>query len=278
MFGSITRVKRRFIYRTVTAAVVYLPDERHISVAEDFSFDSAIENADGTHPYCSIWYGGKHTFLCAGVARDYVKRNYERFKELGIKIEGAYLDVFSVGVLDECFNPNHLMTREQCVRYRRECLDYVSAQGIIVSSEEVVDTFLPSLALCHHAPFAVTNVDGRTEAIGIPLPLFNLVYHECVVIPWGGGLDGSRGGDGIDYNDSAFLWGLLCGSPIYYAPNETPENIERGKTALRFHEKVALCEMTKHEFIDGDYRRHRAFYSDGSVVEINQNTLEYKIY
>jgi hypothetical protein len=151
------------------------------------------------------------------------------------------------------------------------------SQGIIASSEEVTDTILSSIALCHHAPFAITNVGERVEPVGISIPLFNLVYHECVVVPWFG-VDGRLGGWGIADNDSAFLWGLLCGGTVYYSAAESQANIERGKLALKLHEKVALCEMLKHEFVDGDYRKHRATYSDGNIVEINLDTQEYKIY
>jgi hypothetical protein len=244
--------------------------------AASFSFDSAAQNADGSHMFCSVWYGGKHTCLCADLARDYVKRNYSTFKELGINIEGSYLDVFAVVELDECFNSNHLMTREQCAGYRRECLDYLTALGIIPSSEEVTDTILPSIALCHHAPFAVTSFEGKSDAVGVPVPLFNLVYHECVVVPWFG-VGGELGGWGIARDDSAFLWGLLCGGTIYYSAHETPENIGRGKIALKLHEKTALSEMVKHEFIDGNYRRQRAVYADGSTVEIDLDAQRYEI-
>ena len=246
--------------------------------AESFSFENAIKNADGSHPFNSYWYGGKHTVLCADVARGYVRRNYSTFAELGIGIQGSYLDVFSVVELDECFAPAHPMTREQCAAYRRECLDYLGSQGIIPSSEEVTDTILPSIALCHHAPLAVTTFDGPgAEAVGVPVPLFNLVYHDCVVVPWFG-VGGELGGWGIPGGDSAFLWGVLCAGTIYYSAHETPENIKRGKIALELHEKAALSEMVKHEFIDGDYRRHRARYADGSVVEVNLDTREYFIY
>ncbi|MCL2517302.1 MAG: DUF5696 domain-containing protein [Oscillospiraceae bacterium] len=247
---------------------------------ENFSLDNATKNADGTYPYMSVWYGGKQSTLCADVARDYVKRNYTTFKELGIVIEGAYFDEFSVVEMQECFDENHRMTREQCAEYRRECFDYLTSQGIIPSSEEVTDTILPSIALCHNAPFAIMNVEGKSEPVGVLLPLFNLVYHECVIVPWVG-LDGRLGyamaGWAFAGNDSPFLWGLLCGGTIYYSAAETPELIEKGKIALQLHEKVALSEMVSHEFIDGNYRRHRAVYADGSTVEINLDTQEFNI-
>ena len=243
---------------------------------DSFSFDNAVLNGDGGHLFCSIWYGGKHTLLCADVARDYVRRNYTHFRELGINVQGSYLDVFAVVELDECFHDGHIMTREQCAMYRRECLDYLTSQGIIPSSEEVTDAIVPSLALCHHAPFAVTTFGKGAEAVGISIPLFNLVHHDCIVVPWFG-VGGELGGWGIADNDSPYLWGLLCGGTTYYGAHEQVNGIERGKVTLRLHEKIALCEMVKHEFIDSNYRKHRGIYSDGTVVEIDLDTKEYKI-
>jgi hypothetical protein len=245
--------------------------------ADSFSNDNAIMNADGGHPFDSTWYGGKQTILCASLAPDYVRRNYTEFKKLGIVIEGSYLDVFSVVELDECFNPAHPMTRQECVMARRECLDYLSSQGIIPSSEETTDAILPSIALCHHSPLATTSLGGsESEAIGIPLPLFNLVFHDCVVIPWFG-VEGGHGGWGIPSTDSAYLWGLLCGGTTYYETDATKEIVGRGQVTLGLHKKIALCEMVKHEFIDGNYRRQKTTFSDGTTVEINLDTDEFTI-
>ena len=79
--------------------------------AESFSFDNAIVEAGGSHPYCDTWHGGPHTYLCAKLAPEYVKRNDDTFEELGIPIDGVYLDMFSIVELDECGNPDHRMTR-----------------------------------------------------------------------------------------------------------------------------------------------------------------------
>jgi hypothetical protein len=199
------------------------------------------------------------------------------FKELGIQIEAAYLDVFAAAEPDECFNEAHPMTRRQCVAYRRECLDSLNARGIIPSSEEIVDAMLPSMALVHHSPFAEQVIDGKKETYGIAIPLVNLVYHDAVVTPWIEVEPGALGGWGMAHNDSPYLWALLCGGTIYLAPDADAETIERIKPVLEFHKKVALSEMLRHEFIDGDTRRHRAIYANGSVVEVNFDTQEYKI-
>ena len=244
--------------------------------ADTFSFENAVTNADGSHPYCSVWYGGPHSYLCASLAPDYVRRNYNEFESLGIHIDGAYLDVFSVVEMDECFHPDHPMTREQCARHRRETLDILTSRGIIPSSEEVLGCIIDSQVLCHHAPFFTKKLGADdSEPAGIPVPLLDLVYHDCVIIPWGG-LSG-RGGWGIPKDDSGFLWALLSGGTVYYDIEETDENIERGKIALELHKRTALCELVSHVMIDGNIRRRRSVFSDGTVVEADFDTEEYRI-
>ncbi len=243
--------------------------------APSFSFDNAIMNIDGTHPYCSVWYGGPHSFLCAELAPDYVRRNYNMFEELDIKLDGSYLDVFSVVRLDECFNPDHPMTREQCARARRECLDILSDRGIIPSSEEVLGCIVNSQVLCHHAPFFTSNLGSREAVnVGIPIPLLNLVYHDCVVIPWFG--PDYKGGWGIAGSDRGYLWAVLCGDTIYYDINATPEMVAYGKIALELNRRVALCDLVSHEFVDGNPRARRSVFSDGTVVtaDFDADTFE----
>lgn len=68
-----------------------------------FDMDKAVMRIDSSHPYCSIWDGGEHTFLCASQALDFVKKTYTELEEHGVDVQGAYLDVFSVMNGDECF-------------------------------------------------------------------------------------------------------------------------------------------------------------------------------
>lgn len=244
--------------------------------APSFSFDNAVMYADGTHPFCSIWYGGKHSFLCSSVARDYVRRNYAMFEEYGIGIEASYLDVFSVVQLDECFSPAHPVTREQCAANRRECLDILTDRGIIPSSEEVLDCILPSQVLCHHAPFATSNLGSReAEPVGIPIPLLNLVYHDCVVIPWIGRRN-ERGGWGIPKNDSAYTHAWLNGDPSYLSITADAEEIAEVAATSANAERLALQPMLRHEFLSESRRVQRTSFADGSTVTVDFDTNEVK--
>ena len=243
----------------------------------DFSLDEAVTNADGSHPFCSVWYGGPHSFLCSARAIDYVRRNYAEFERLGIGIDASYLDVFSVVELDECFSPDHPTTREQCAQNRRRCLDILTDRGIIPSSEEVLDCVLPAQVLCHHAPFYTTELGAPdSESVGIPIPLLNLVYHDCVVIPWIG-LPGQRGGWGIPVNDCAYTHAILNGDPVYCPIDADEAQVELVKTACESAQCLAFAEMMRHEFVDGNIRRQKTTFSDGTVIEVNFDTEAYRV-
>ena len=234
--------------------------------APSFDLDNAVTRLDGSHPYHDYWFGGPHSFLCAKLAVDYVRRNYNEFERLGIQLDGSYLDVFSVVELDECFNPKHPMTRQECAEARAHCLNLLTNRGIIPSSEETIGCMVNAIALCHHAPFYTTNwEDPHAENVGIPIPFFNLVYHDCIVIPWYG--IHQKGAWGIAGSDRGFYWALLCGGTIYYDVDASAEDIAYGKVALELHRRIALCELTAHELMGGNPRRRRSTFSDGTVVE-----------
>ncbi|MBO5852359.1 MAG: hypothetical protein J6Q74_00925 [Clostridia bacterium] len=242
--------------------------------APDFSFDEAVMNADGSHPFCSEWYGGKHTWLCSANAPSYVRKNYNEFKRLGINIEASYLDVFSVVFLDECFSPDHPATREDCAKNRRECLDILTSRGIIPSSEEILDCILPSQVLCHHAPYYTDWLGGSdSNPVGLQIPLFNLVYHDCVVIPWIG-KKGSRGGWGITGKDSGYAHANLNGNPIYLSIDADKDTICEAKKVCDMAEKLTHCTMVRHEFLNPNGRIQRTTFSDGTKITVNFDTEE----
>ena len=245
--------------------------------APTFNPDNALTNADGSHPFCSVWYGGPHSWLCQMLAPEYVRRNYAEFRRLGIKIEGAYLDVFSVVFLDECFSQDHPMTRRECVEKRRECFEILTSQGIIPSSEETIDCIVPAIALCHHAPYYTDPLGSETaDAYGIPIPLFNLVYHDCIVIPWSSWTT-RKGGWGIPGRDLGFLHAVLNGGTVYIGLDADDAYLLQCREALALHRRVAQQEMVRHEFLGGGYRCQRATFADGTSVEVNFDTDEYQI-
>ncbi len=248
--------------------------------APSFSGQLAVENADHTRHDGGHWDGGRMTLLCSECALDFVKRNYTLLAEAGIDVRAAYLDVFGVVELDECVNPLHPATREQCAQNRRACFEYLNRRGVITSSEEAVETMLPSVALCHHAPFMLDDEpffrDGDGDHMAPAVPLFSLVYHDCLVTPWHG-LDRRSDWGMMSVKDRSLSWALLTGSPVYYDIDEKPENIELGRIALKLHERVATQRIVDFGFVDGNLRRQFTVFEDGTRVQVDLDTGEYSI-
>ena len=257
-----------------------------------FDKEKAIKNIDGTNPYCSIWDGGEHSYLCTEFALDAVKQTYTELEEHGIDVQGVYLDVFSIMQGDECFHEDHKVTREQSMKNRADCFDYLNSKGIIMSSEEPGMQLLNKLALVHHGPHALRPQDNG-EAVGIPVPLGNLVYHDCLMVPWNW-----FNNWGIPKGEDGDLYGALNAGMPYIHPYgnelkkigtdnrtadvgmmndaELKKELARIRPLCELQAKLYNKEMVKHEFL-GSYRIQKAVYEDGTTVTIDLDKGTYKI-
>ena len=257
-----------------------------------FDKEKAIKNIDGTNPYCSIWDGGEHSYLCTEFALDAVKQTYTELEEHGIDVQGVYLDVFSIMQGDECFHEDHKVTREQSMKNRADCFDYLNSKGIIMSSEEPGMQLLNKLALVHHGPHALRPQENG-EAVGIPVPLGNLVYHDCLMVPWNW-----FNNWGIPKGEDGDLYGALNAGMPYIHPYgnelkkigtdnrtadvgmmndaELKKELARIAPLCELQAKLYNKEMVKHEFL-GSYRIQKAVYEDGTTVTIDLDKGTYKI-
>lgn len=256
-----------------------------------FDKNKAVTNIDGSNPYCSIWDGGEHTYLCSCFALDAVRKTYAELEENGVDVQGAYLDVFSIMPGDECFNKDHRITREESMRLRGECFDYLNKKGFVMSSEEPGMQMLNHLALVHHGPHALIPQENG-KAVGIPVPLGNLVYHDCIMVPWNW-----FNNWGIPKGDDGDLYGALNAGMPYIHPygnelrkigtdNRTADvemmsdedlkkELKRIEPLCKLQAKLYNKEMVKHEFL-GSCRKQKATYSDGTsvIIDLDKNTYE----
>ena len=240
------------------------------------SFDDrlTLTQLDGSREETSTWCGGPQTILSPRFAPDYVRRNHDLFAEHGIPVRGAYLDVFSVVPLEESAQPAHPITRSECARYRRQCFDVLRARGYVMSSEEPSDYLARTIALVHHGPYSTSPNIGGGERTGIPVPLFNLVYHDSLMTPWDMGEDG---GWGIPNGDAGRLHCLLNAGMPYVSPGAGAEQIARTKEAAELARHCAELELVNHEFLNDARRKQRSTFSDGTKVTVDFDTKEYTI-
>lgn len=246
-----------------------------------FDMKKAVTKIDGSHPYCSIWDGGEHTFLCASQAPEFVKKTYTELEEHSVDVQGAYLDVFSVVPGDECFHPDHRITRKESIAYRGKCFDYLNDKGFIMSSEEPAMQLLDKIALVHHGPYTLRpQEDGK--AVGIPVPLGSLVFHDCVLIPWNWWHNW-----GIPKGENGLLHcALNAGLPYFHPFNEEEtdllpdkdikKEIDTIKPLTDLQARLYNKEMVKHEFL-GSFKRQKTTYSNGTTVTVDFDANTYEI-
>ncbi len=240
------------------------------------SFDPALATVrgNGSIPMEGTWCGGPQSILSTRFAPEYVRRNHDLFAANGVKVKGAYLDVFSVVPPEESCAPEHPMTRSECARYRRECFSLLRARGYVVSSEEPSDYLVSWLDLVHHGPYATAPHLGGGGLVGIPVPLFSLVYHDSLLIPWDMGEDG---GWGIPNGDAGRLHCLLNAGLPYIGPGADPAMVEHVKEACALSRRCATLEMVGHEFIEGSWRKQRTTFADGTRVTVNLDAKTYSV-
>ena len=241
--------------------------------AKSYDPRHTILDRSGNRPHGSTWYGGNQSILCSRLALGHVKKNYMGLLDHGVKVRGAYLDVFAVVPPDECYSPEHSATRADCLTYRGLCLDFIRASGGVVSSEEPADWAIPHIDLVHHGPYALVPNPGHGPAVGIPVPLFNLVYHDALLLPW----SLEKGAWGIPQNDLGYLHGLANAGLPYVSLNPAQEELSRVRTMDALNERVGLLEMTNHEFLDESRRKQRTTFSDGTTVTIDLDGETYEV-
>ena len=106
-----------------------------------------------------------------------------------------------------------------------------------------------------HGPYATYPNIGGGGACAIPVPLFNLVYHDSLMTPWEIGEDG---GWGIPKGDSGRLHCLLNAGLPYLGPGADDAQVARTLEAADWARYCAFEEMVSHEFLD-EGRRQRVF-------------------
>lgn len=236
--------------------------------AETFDEKNALMDRTGKRPGECRWFGGEQRYLCTSLAQGYLRRNLGLLREAGILPDGIYLDVFSVMQPEECYDPMHKMTREENIGYRKDCFAYLNAQGLISSSEEPVAWAVPYMDLVHHAPYCFPIEEFPYELV--PVPLFNLVFHDCMIVPWDIGEDPW----GLPKGKDGFLYALLNGGTAYLPLDADEEQMRRAAEVCEFYEKVCKEEMIRHERCGENVERA---WFESYMVEVDFRKKSYRI-
>ena len=117
------------------------------------------------------------------------------------------------------------------------------------------------------ADWVVPYVDyssGANAGRCISVPLYNLVYHDAIMTPEGGLGDHLR----------CLLNGGYAGIP---RDTDNKKSMDLMRRICALHERLALLEMTNHEFLDKSYRKERSTFADGTTVTIDWDAGAFEI-
>ncbi len=234
----------------------------------------ALTNKNGIKEKHSIWCGGPQMILSPRFIFPYVKRNYEWLFNHQINIKGVYLDVLSIIPLEENYEKYCPVSRSECAKYRISAFQFLKSKGLIVSSEEPTDYIVSEIDLVHHGPYWLNPSLEKGEKVGIPVPLFNLVYHDSLIIPWNSGEDG---GWGIPIGDAGYLHCILNAGMPYLELSASKEKISKVLEICKIFKHCQLLEMTNHEFLNNNYRVQRTTFSDGTTITVDFDKKIYQV-
>jgi hypothetical protein len=220
------------------------------------------------------WAGGTEHTHCGPVMSQFARRNYPQLLEIA-PISGTYLDVITALSLNECYDPNHPMTRSDDAFWRHKLLDYMRSLGIVVDSEMPQEFALLSLDASHF---------WDVPPVGVPVPLWQLVYHDALVCKHFVGPIVGWGPVSAGYS-AGFLRALVCGDSIQvlileeflHDPGYRKWLAKQASVVRQLHGEVASGEMLAHEFLTDDYGVQRARFESGAVVTVNFRVIGFEM-
>ncbi len=203
-----------------------------------------------------------------------------------------FIDTTTASPWRECYHADHPMTRTDSRVWKMKLLGLVSGRfGLVTGSETGHDAAVPHvhyfegmlslgfyrvpdagrnmMKLWHDVPERVAKFQlGHRYR----LPLWELVYHDCVVAQWYWG----------DYNnklpalwDKRDLFNALYGTPpmFMFTRGRWREHKDRFARSYRAAAPIAratgYAEMTDHRFLTGDRAVQQTAFANGVSVTVN---------
>ncbi|MCX6902425.1 MAG: DUF5696 domain-containing protein [Verrucomicrobia bacterium] len=211
-----------------------------------------------------------------------------------------FIDTTTAAPWHECYHPDHPMTRTESKKWKMELLRYISEDNKLVTGCETGhDASVPFLhyfeGMMSLGPYRVpdsgrrmseivTNVPERVAKFQLGqnyrLPLWELVYHDCVVAQWYWG----------DYNnklpslwDKRDLFNVLYGVPPMFMFTKALWEQNKARFVQSYQNtcphvrKVGYQEMTDHRFLTQDRNVQQTVFANGITITVNFGSTDYKL-
>ncbi len=211
-----------------------------------------------------------------------------------------FIDTTTASPWRECYHPKHPMTRTESKKYKMDLLRYVSETcGLVCGSETGHDAAVPFVhyfeGMLSIGPYRIPDSGRNIMRIWdeIPetvakfqtghayrLPLWELVYHDCVVSQWYWG----------DYNnklpklwDRRDLWNALYGTaPMFMFDRNTwiankDRFVKSYQTTAALARATAYSQMLSHEWLTPDHSVQRTRFANGVTVTVNFGDVQWQL-
>jgi hypothetical protein len=211
-----------------------------------------------------------------------------------------FIDTTTASPWRECYHPDHPMTRSESRHWKMELLRYMSEHmRLVTGCETGHDAAVPFVhyfeGMLSLGPYRVPDSGRQMQKIWdeVPervakyqlghahrLPLWELVYHDCVVAQWYWG----------DYNnklpslwDKRDLFNMLYGTPpmFMFTRQYWDQNRDRFvrsyKDVCTVARAVGYAEMTDHRFLTPDRSVQQTRFANGVVVTVNFGDRDFKL-
>lgn len=253
--------------------------------APSYDENLAIVTEDGRPVRVNRWAGGLCSHLCYTQIPALLRRNlFEGVRRVYPMYHNSpstwqiaqptayYLDCLCRTV--ECWSDRHPMTRTQCRRLQCESLALARAgqagQEIVLTVEHPRDFAIPYIDSAwgnghFTADVQTTTGESLYRSVGIPVPLWHLVFHDALHLP-------APGGDPAE----TILYGQvphfrLTGQPVPL------DDLRRKRTALLLHQDVGFLEMTDYEILSRNGDVARSVFGGGLEVAVIRSEANYSV-
>lgn len=240
----------------------------------EYHEEEMLQIIRGVPHTASVWQGGQAHFMCSESGLKYARRDLPRIAELTGR-GCIYLDVNAAVPLFHCRSAKHPLTRRQDEENRREIFRIAKQYFGAVAVEGCgTDHFADIIDIGAYGGLHFSGLSPRTPgAAAVPVPLWQMVYHDSVMNYFGEGYSPVHGSE---YRLYQALYTLL--------PTAFDEHSKRISTELRSACSAPMVDFeeliprTVFRRDDGSFRTHgvaRSVFGDGTEVIANFNETEF---
>ena len=248
------------------------------------SYDPAkasFNEAGTLNERASFWGDGLSPLFGPGV----LKQALDSAKLKGLPIDALYFDGYSFhGGHKEDFSPQHPVSRKLAIEKQLECFLEARRRGIMPGAELARFWSVPECDF-----FFFTDWSRDILPVGEPVPLFQLVFHECYTACFSGGGYGKY--DWPEEQNPRLYELLFTAAPSYnWMLPYKPEHPGTGMTGVpikewdgeqmkqrihwlkrwsSYYQRVAYSEMNSHEFLNPERTLQRIRFANGVTAEFD---------